>query len=197
MMARAWCSKGRVVAGVVGPALITCLTACGGSAAKPAGIAPEQAVDYIHAVIEADRSVYAERVVQRLQNTEGVIKASEHFEADKALPLPAQMLRMGSQAAAEKGDFRYALISQWAINKANLPKTDAEKAGMEQVIADPSKPYRSYLTVNGRRYFMAIYADRAVSPACVKCHNEHQESPRHDFTPGDVMGGVVVTLPLD
>ena len=141
--------------------------------------------------------MYADQVVQRLQNVEGVIKASEHFEADKALPLPAQMLRMGAQIASENGSFRYALISPWAINKANLPKADFEKAGLKQVVADPGKPYRSYQTVAGKRYFVAIYPDRAVSPACANCHNKHSESPRHDFSPGDVMGGIVITPPLD
>ncbi len=171
---------------------------CGdAAAAPPAGIPPELVADYIHAVIEADRAVYADRVVQRLQNKEGVIKASEHFEADKALPLPAQMLRMGSQLVSEKGvGLRYALISPWAINKANLPKTDFEKQGISSVISDRTKPFRTIQEFNGKRYFMAVYADVAVSPACVGCHNDHAESPRKDFKVGDVIGGVVITLPL-
>jgi hypothetical protein len=37
----------------------------------------------------------------------------------------------------------------------------------------------------------------AVSPACVKCHNNHDDTPRTDFALNDVMGGVVIRLPLD
>ncbi|HEX4953302.1 MAG TPA: DUF3365 domain-containing protein [Thermoanaerobaculia bacterium] len=183
---------------LAGVALSLLLDHCGqAAAAPPAGIPPELVADYIHAVIEADRAVYADRVVQRLQNKEGVIKASEHFEADKALPLPAQMLRMGSQLVSEKGvGFRYALISPWAINKANLPKTEFEKQGVASVVADRTKPFRTIQEVAGKRYFMAVYADIAVSPACAACHNDHSESPRKDFKTGDVMGGVVITLPL-
>ena len=46
-------------------------------------------------------------------------------------------------------------------------------------------------------YFTALYADRAVSQACVDCHNQHPESPRGDFKLGEVMGGVVVTMKVD
>jgi hypothetical protein len=107
------------------------------------------------------------------------------------------MLRLGSQLAAERGELRYALISSWAINKANLPKTDFERQGLAAVVADPSRPYRAHQTVAGRRWFMALYADRAVSAACVNCHNRHPESTRRDFAEGDVMGGVVISLPLE
>ena len=57
--------------------------------------------------------------VNRLQDEEAVILASEHWRDDKALPLPAQMFRMGAELAAEKTDgFRYALLSKWPVNAA-------------------------------------------------------------------------------
>ena len=52
------------------------------------------------------------------------------------------------------------------------------------------------LTVDGVEYFTAVYADVAVSPSCVTCHNAHEDSPRNDFKAGDVMGGVVIRIPL-
>lgn len=161
------------------------------------GLPPEKVADYVHAVIAADRATYAEEVVHRLQDVEKVVRSSEQFREEKALPLPSQMLRMGAQRAAKTSGFRYALISTWAINKANLPKTDFEKRGLDAVVAAPDTPFRSYEEVGGKRYFMALYADQAVSAACVNCHNGHTESPRHDFKQGDVMGGVVVTLPME
>src|SRR5690606_29963522 len=78
-------------------------------AAGVAGAAPAQAqvsykdmADALHAVMESDRTVYTRMVVNRLQNEEKVIKASEHFKDDKALPLPAQMFRFGAEMVAEK-----------------------------------------------------------------------------------------------
>jgi hypothetical protein len=159
------------------------------------GVPLRDVADYVHTVIEADRTTYAREVVQRLQDEEGVLRASEHFKQDKALPLPAQMLRMGARRASEAGRMRYSLLSLWAINKTNLPKTDFERQGLQAVVDHPDRTYTSFTTVGNTRYFLAVYPDRAVSPACVSCHNHHSQSPRHDFREGDVMGGVVISIP--
>jgi hypothetical protein len=153
--------------------------------------------DALHAVMEADRTVYTLNVVNRLQNDEKVIKASEHWQDDKALPLPAQMFRMGSEMAARKNsDFSYALLSLWPVNKQNVPKTNVEKSGLQFVVDNKGKNYYSEETLGGNKYFTAVYPDVAVAPACIACHNAHKDSPRSDFALGDVMGGVVVRIPV-
>jgi hypothetical protein len=172
-------------------------SACARGGSGSAGVPPEKVADFVHAVIAADRATYAEEVVHRLQDVEKVIRATEQFHEEKGLPLPSQMLRMGAQRAAKSGGFRYALISAWAINKAYLPRTDFERRGLEAVAQAPDAPYRSTEEVGGKRYFMSLYPDLAVSEACVSCHNGHPESPRKDFKRNDVMGGVVVALPLE
>ena len=60
--------------------------------------------DALHAVMESDRTVYARQVVHRLQDEEQVILVNEHWQDDKALPLPSQMFRMGAEMVAEKTD---------------------------------------------------------------------------------------------
>lgn len=184
-------------------AIVGCgLAACGAaktetpaSAPAPTGITPKTMADALHAVMESDRIVYTRQVVNRLQQ-EKVIKASEHWKDDKALPLPAQMFRMGSEMVAEKTkDFNYALLSIWAVNKQNLPKTDVEKKGLEAVAAK-QEPYYGEETLGGKKYFTAVYPDVAVAEACISCHNGHDDSPRHDFKMGETMGGVVLRIPL-
>jgi len=32
---------------------------------------------------------------------------------------------------------------------------------------------------------------------CVSCHNKHPDTPKKDFKIGDVMGGVVIRIPID
>ncbi len=186
-----------VVAGV----LIAGFIGCGDNAAnredKSGGISPQVMADALYAVMASDRTVYAHQVVHRLQDEEGVIIASEHWRDDKALPLPAQMFRMGAEMVAEKTDaFSYALLSKWPINKKNAPKTGVEIAGLDSVDRDPLKPFYSEESLGGIAYFTAVYADVAVSPACVMCHNAHKDSPRSDFELGDTMGGVVIRIPL-
>lgn len=173
---------------------------CGKSEmAANAGFTARQMADALFTVMSSDRAVYTKQVVNRLQNDEKVIKASEHWKDDKALPLPAQMFRMGAETVAEKNaGFTYALLSLWPVNKQNAPKTDAEKTGL-QFVAD-SKGATNYYAeemLGGKKYFTAVYADVAISPACVKCHNNHDDSPRTDFALNDVMGGVVIRLPMN
>jgi uncharacterized protein DUF3365 len=174
-----------------------CAQGKGESAPGTAGISPKQMADALHAVMEADRTVYTRNVVNRLQNDEKVIKASEHWQDEKALPLPAQMFRMGSEMAAQKNsDFSYALLSLWPVNKQNVPKTDIEKTGLQFVVDNHGQNYYGEETLGGKKYFTAVYPDVAVAQACIACHNAHTDSPRSDFQMGEVMGGVVVRIPV-
>jgi hypothetical protein len=172
-----------------------CVALAGAASAE--GVTYRQMADALHAVMEADRTVYTRNVVDRLQNDEKVIEASEHWKDDKALPLPAQIFRMGAETvAARNAGFTYSLQSIWPINKQNAPKTTAEVAGLKAVAAKPAVAFYTEETLGKTRYFTAVYADRAISAACVRCHNQHRESPRTDFKLGDVMGGVVVRIPM-
>jgi hypothetical protein len=173
------------------------LTAGCGNKPEAGGISPQVMADGLYAVMAADRATYATDVVNRLQDKEKVIKADEHFQDAKALPLPAQMFRMGAERAQKSGAaFSYSLLSQWPINKQNGPKTEAEKAGLKAV-AETGKNYYTEETIAGKKYFTAAYPDKAVTEACVTCHNTHKDSPRKDFKLGDVFGGVVIRIPLD
>jgi hypothetical protein len=158
---------------------------------------PQQMADALNVVMRADRTIYAQKVINRLVRKEKVIKASEHFEDDKALPLPAQMFRMGAEVASDKTKlFSYQLLSNWPINKQNKPASEIEKAGLDYVYKNPDKAYYGEQMLGGKKYFTAIYPDSAVAQACVSCHNEHKDSPRTDFKMGEVMGGIVVRIPL-
>lgn len=165
----------------------------------PAGISPQKFADAVHAVMKADRTVYTKKVVNRLQNEEQVIKASEHWEDDKTLPLPAQMFRMGAEMVSKDkaAGFTYALLSTWPINKQNKPSTDVEKKGLEFIVTKNGENFYAEETLGGKKYFTAVYPDVGVAEACIKCHNEHKDTPRSDFKLGDVMGGVVVRVPLE
>lgn len=173
------------------------LTACGGGSESSAGISPQSMADSLHSVMKADRTVYTKLIVNRLVKEEKVIKASEHWKDEKALVLPAQMFRYGAEMVAEtNSDFNYSLLSLWPVNKQNKPKTEVEMAGLKYVAENPGKNYYGEEELGGIKYFTAVYADTGVAPACISCHNEHKDSPRSDFKLGDVMGGVVIRIPL-
>ena len=195
-------TTGTVRAFVLGGLLLAALaTGCGGGDREnnqESGVTftPKVMADALYAVIESDRTAYTRIVVDRLQDEEEVIKASEYWEDDKALPLPAQMFRMGAKMASEKTDvFSYSLLSLWPVNKQNAPKTEIEKQGLEAV-AKKQKPFYAEETLGGKKFFTAVYPDIAVAPACINCHNNHKDSPRSDFELGKTMGGVVIRIPL-
>ena len=168
------------------------------SPADKALFTPKQLADMLHLVMESDRTVYTRLIVNRLTLQDRVITASEHFEDDKALALPAQMFRFGSEMVASKTeDFSYSLQSDWAVNKQNMPRTAVEKAGLAYIAENPGERFYAEEELGGVTYFTGVYPDIAIAPACVSCHNDHPDSPRRDFEIGDVMGGVVIRIPLE
>lgn len=172
------------------------LSSCGGSNSE--GVSYKEMADALHSVMEADRTVYTRLIINRLAVQEKVIKASEHWKDEKALVLPAQMFRYGSEMAAKKNNtFSYSLLSLWPINKQNKPRTALEKKGLKYIADNPGKKYYGEETLGNSKYFTAIYPDTAIAKACISCHNEHKESPRSDFKMGEIMGGVVLRIKRD
>jgi hypothetical protein len=165
--------------------------------AESAGIPPETVADFLHSVIESDRTFYTIHVVERLQK-QGAITAAESWRADKtSLPLPAQFLHEANDLAAITGSrVRYRLVSLWPINPNNAPASKEERAALEAVVRQPERAATGTVLLDGQQYFQAIYADRAVTQACVACHNDHPRSPKRDFKVHDVMGGLVIEIPL-
>ncbi len=178
--------------------LALALACCAALPAWAQDIKPQTMTDALHAVMAADRTVYTKLIVNRLQNDEKIINATEHWKDDKSLVLPAQMFRYGAEEVAKTNkDFSYSLLSLWPINKQNAPRTPAEKEGLEFVAANPTKAFYKEETLGKQKYFTAVYADRAVAPACVTCHNDHKDTPRKDFKIGMTMGGVVIRVPVN
>jgi hypothetical protein len=161
------------------------------------GIAPEKVADYVHAILEAHRTIYTTHVVNRMQD-KGIVSATERWEQDNALPLPAQLLQQSGRLAAESGSgIRYRLIGLAPIYQRNAPATDFERKALEALRRQPDRPVTGIVSSGKKQYFQAIYADRAVSPACITCHNSHPLSPKHNFALNEVMGGIAITIPLE
>jgi hypothetical protein len=161
------------------------------------GIPPDKVADYVHAILEADRTIYTTHVVDRMQQ-KGIVVAAEHWEQDNALPLPAQFLQHSGRLVAEKGrGIRYRLISTSPIYQRNAPATDFERKALDTLRTKPDGPVTGVVSSGKKQYFQAIYPDRAVSAACVACHNSHPLSPKRDFKVNDVMGGIAITIPFE
>ena len=163
---------------------------------KAVSLPIEMVANYLHAVIEANREVYTTHVVERLQ-AKGVVVASENWEYQNTMPLPAQLLMESDRVLERNGSgIQYRLISSWPINKRNVASGEFQKNGLVAILAHPTKPYTGYVTVGKARYFQAVYPDLAVTEGCIGCHNAHPESAKRDFKINDVIGAMVISIPV-
>ena len=163
---------------------------------KPELVRPEKVTSFLHAVIEANRANYTQNVVDKMHR-QGVVEAVEHWKEERGLPLPAQFLLESGRLAAQKDlNFSFRLASLTPIYVWNGPNSEFERRGLEAINKGSDKPFTGFIQQSGTRYFQAIYADRAVSESCVTCHNSHANSPRRDYKLNDVMGGVIITIPI-
>ena len=200
----------RVVAfvAIVLAVAVTAVACSGGTTAQVStGIAPELVADYIHTVLAADRTAYTKHVVNRAKALEGKakadgvldIEATEGWQQTNGIPLPAQMFRLGSEISNESGYFTYNLISPWYINDSHAPKGEFEEAAVQTMI-ETGEPVKDYQEIGGQKFFSAMYPDNAVAEACVTCHNTHpvhlERYPDKQFVMDEVMGGVVINIPL-
>ena len=197
---------GLVTAGLAGTILVSCDSGEPEATAPTGGYPAEQVAEALYTVLKSDRKVYASKIVNRLVKEEKVIKAHEEWKDEKALLLPAQFFREGAEEVdgAEKPfEFSYSLQSKWPLNYTNAEKqTPKVKEGLEAV-SNPDSPlygkkWTGEETIGDTAYFVGIYPDRAVAPACWECHNDHSNrKPEYpEFKKGDVMGGIVIRLPL-
>jgi hypothetical protein len=153
---------------------------------------PQEMADALHAVIAADRETSFRLASQRLSpaNTAG--------QEEILLAMHARMLHLACESIQQKGaEFHYVLRSLSPINPKNAPETDTEKAGLRYVLDHSGTNFYAQESLGGRRYFTAVYAEVASADACTDCHNGNPASPKKDYKVGDVMGGLVVRVPLE
>ncbi|MFQ6030072.1 MAG: methyl-accepting chemotaxis protein, partial [Dehalococcoidia bacterium] len=160
----------------------------------------DQSVKQAESVIAqmlATRSVYTANVVSKIKS-EG-INASfspEFKDQEGALPLPATMVHRISDKVNEKGLYRIDLISPWPINPEKGPKNEWEEQAILALLEDTESKQHRISTVAGETSLQFMGPDFASVQACVACHNSHPASPKTDFQLDDMMGALVVEVPL-
>ena len=146
----------------------------------------QKSADLIYAVLQADRAAYV-----RLIDKQGVMPEQN------ASAMPPHLFENSTVDHLDIAEgLQYSVQSLWAINQQNFPQSDKEREGLIYILKNPGKNYYTTVEADGVKYFMAVYPDNAISPACVACHNANKNSPKKDFQVGDLMGGIVVRIPL-
>ena len=161
----------------------------------------EQAVKMAHSLalqIAEDRSYYTNNVVSKLKADGLDVKPSDsRFHAEKGgIPLPVTFVKEITESINQKGYYKADLISLWPINKAKGPRSPFERDALAALVKNTKEPRHSVVSDGGQARLLYVTADAAGAQGCVTCHNTHPDSPRKDFALGDVMGALVVEIPL-
>jgi Protein of unknown function (DUF3365) len=161
-------------------------------------ISPQDQADALHFVIAADRQIYCREYIAHQIEGESPPNAGASAKADKSWPVPCAMIRRAAESIQNAGaEFSYALRSLHASDPRNEPQTELEQRGLVFVASHPGQNYYGKEMLGGRPYFTAVYPDIPSAGSCVDCHNRRSASiqPRHKI--GEIMGGIVVRVPLE
>lgn len=161
-------------------------------------ISPQNMADSLHVVIAADREMYCRTYIALQTGDSPSTDGSAGGKPGASWPSPCELLRRAAESTQSNGaEFSYALRSLNPIDPRNGPQTELEQTGLAFIASHPTQNYYGQEMLGGRRYVTAVYPDLPAATACVACHNRRSpaSSPRHQA--GDVMGGIVVRVPLE
>jgi methyl-accepting chemotaxis protein len=161
----------------------------------------QQAVKMAHSLalqIAEDRSYYTNNVVTKLKNDGLEVKPGDsRFHEEKGgIPLPATFVKEITESINKKGYYKADLISPWPINKAKGPRSALERDALGALVKNAKEPQHRVVADGGEARLIYVTADVAGAQGCVSCHNSHADSPKKDFKLGDLMGALVVEIPL-
>lgn len=143
---------------------------------------------------DAARGLYTKTIVGDGMKA-GLGFSEKWREADVAAgPLPALFLREAA-TSIQKSSIPLGLFlgSDFPISQSNnFDSVQAERFRMMRVSSEPQFFYSPDIKLQ-----VAMFADLAVAPGCVTCHNEHPRSPKSDWKLGDMMGATTWSYPKD
>ena len=160
--------------------------------ATEATIPIEIAFKIVTAENDAARLIYTREIVG--EGSKQGLKFEEHWQDLEIIagPLPAQFLRETSRSL-EKNPVPLGLFlgSDYSINSAN----NFEKDFLTTFLGVKERREPEMFYVEDAQRYAYLAPDIASVDPCVKCHNEHKDSPKVDWKLDDVMGATTWTYP--
>jgi hypothetical protein len=159
------------------------------STLKAAEIATLQITEY--------RKQYTKNVIGKLKKEVPEVHPNRNYAViNGGIPLPTTLLKETSDVINQNGIYSYDLLSKWNINKEKGLTTDFENEAFDYLYNKTGKVFSRFLVHKGLYTLRYATPDIASTEACIDCHNVHEDSPKSDFKPGDVMGILVVNIPV-
>lgn len=124
----------------------------------------------------------------------------DYIGRPQAIHLPAtQMIDLGKHISEKSAlGMRVRLYSDhpFKTRTDGSPKDDFEREALLRLAKRPEQPYWSFEDVDDRPS-LCYATGRRMEETCVRCHNEHRDSPKKDWKVGDVSGVLEIVRPLD
>ncbi|VAV85596.1 Methyl-accepting chemotaxis protein I (serine chemoreceptor protein) [hydrothermal vent metagenome] len=147
--------------------------------------------------IKEDRAKYTKGVIAKLKKELPGFKPARDWSTLKGgVPLPATFVQEVSEKINKSGIYRYDLLSRWNLNKAKGLSSKFENEAFNALMANKDEPFYRFMNYKGKSVLRYATPDIAGAAACVNCHNAHPASAKRDFKLGDVMGTLIVTIPV-
>ncbi len=145
------------------------------------------------------RSWYTAEVMKRVHQSDGKTDSPDSFKLEE-IPLPLEMSRaLGEKLVNGGSGQRVQLISPYPFDGSD-PLTSRfdlfQQDAWASITRQPDKPFSRIEIVDGQSVLRYATADR-MEAECVSCHNSLPESPKQDWTVGEVSGLVEVRYPLN
>ena len=155
---------------------------------------------YLEALAEF-RTLYTSEVIKTAKR-QGLTISHNYQDIEGAIPLPATLsMALGKKIGAHQSGAKTYLYSRypfpWRRNENQaLFRQGFTQAAWQALTANPQQAYYRFEDFDGRPSIRYAIADQ-MRPACVNCHNQHQDSPKNNWQVGDVRGVMEVILPID
>ena len=152
-------------------------------------------------MLEKINTYYSEEVVGRLDWRETNV-THQYKTVPQSLPLPFTfMIDAGQRITADESGMRVRIYSEHPWRESGGPQDDFETRAIRELTAkaarqDDDRSYHEFTELQGKPVLRYARA-QIMKESCVKCHNNHQQSPRKNWQKGDLAGVLAITRPLE
>jgi len=150
-------------------------------------------------MLEVVNEFYSSEVVDRVGSHDVEVTA-EYARLEGAIPLPATLLTELLARSEDRGSGmhgRHYSKYPYPFRQNGGARDEFERQALAALTADPLDPYYRYTHDEQGAPVLRYARARIMGPSCVACHNGHPQSPRHDWSVGDVRGVLEVVRSLD
>ncbi len=155
-----------------------------------------RSADLQAAMLEELNTLYSE-IVERLDAVH--VARDGNYSSPNQVMIPAGFtIEAGRRISAGESGMQVRLYSDYPFpwRKDGGPRDEFEARALAELRAAPATSVYEFTELDGNAVVRFATA-RRMKESCIGCHNGHAESPKRDWSVGDVRGVLEIVRPLD